>query len=212
MGKIPQGILGGVSGKVGGIVGTSWKGINVIKTKPLSVANPRTAGQIAQRTKFGNITKFASLILASFIKPLWDRFASRQSGYNAFISENISLFADGVPTAEQTLIASKGKMTATEITSGTYHAGSGSLDLEWRDDSGDGYKLADDVPFVCVFKPGSDLVVGKQILSTRTLGECSQLIGLEAEVGDVVSVYLAFRRADGTIVSDSSKLNVTVSS
>jgi hypothetical protein len=42
MGKISQGILGGISGKVGNVIGGSWKGIDYIRVKPSSVANPRT--------------------------------------------------------------------------------------------------------------------------------------------------------------------------
>lgn len=52
MGVISQGILGGVSGKVGNVVGASWKGIDYLRIKPSNVANPRTEGQVSQRTKF----------------------------------------------------------------------------------------------------------------------------------------------------------------
>jgi len=46
MGKISQGILGGFSGKVGSVVGANWKGINYMRAKAVSVANPRTDGQV----------------------------------------------------------------------------------------------------------------------------------------------------------------------
>ena len=39
MGVISQGILGGVSGKVGNVVGASWKGIDYLRIKPSNVAN-----------------------------------------------------------------------------------------------------------------------------------------------------------------------------
>ena len=42
MGKINQGILGGVSGQVGNVIGGTWKGIDYLRIKPSSVANPRT--------------------------------------------------------------------------------------------------------------------------------------------------------------------------
>ena len=51
MGKIAQGILGGLSGKVGNVIGGSWKGIDYIRIKPSSVANPRTVGQVNQSNK-----------------------------------------------------------------------------------------------------------------------------------------------------------------
>jgi hypothetical protein len=51
MGTIKQGILGGFSGKVGTVIGASWKGINYMRSIPQHVKNPRTAGQVSQRSK-----------------------------------------------------------------------------------------------------------------------------------------------------------------
>lgn len=48
MGKINQGILGGFSGKVGNVIGGNWKGIDYMRVKPASVANPQTEGQVNQ--------------------------------------------------------------------------------------------------------------------------------------------------------------------
>ena len=98
MAVIKRGILGGFSGSVGNIVGSSWKGIATMKAKPLSVANPQTAGQTAQRTKFAGIVALASQFLVSIVKPLWDRFAQGESGYNAFVKENIDTFVGTVFT------------------------------------------------------------------------------------------------------------------
>ena len=51
MGTIKQGILGGFNGKVGTVIGSSWKGITYMKGIPNHTRNPRTEKQIAQRTK-----------------------------------------------------------------------------------------------------------------------------------------------------------------
>ena len=58
MGKISQGVLGGFSGKIGNVVGGSWKGIDYMRIKPASVANPRTAAQVDQRSKFSIVLNF----------------------------------------------------------------------------------------------------------------------------------------------------------
>ena len=58
MGKISQGVLGGFSGKVGNVVGGSWKGIDYMRIKPASVTNPRTAAQVDQRSKFSIVLNF----------------------------------------------------------------------------------------------------------------------------------------------------------
>lgn len=204
MGKIPQGILGGVSGKVGGIVGTSWKGINVIKTKPLTVANPRTAGQIAQRSKFGYATKFASNILATGIKPLWDRFSSRMSGYNAFIKNNVAIFDDVTPSDPSALIFSKGKMGATEISSIVPDQTMSQVVISWQGDAGQGYKLETDQAYILKFKPGNELAESLAHVATRVDQSVTINIGHEIQVGEEFHFYLAFKRADGTVVSDSS--------
>ena len=45
MGTIKRGILGGFKNKVGSVIGSSWKGIDTMRSMPLSVANPNTAKQ-----------------------------------------------------------------------------------------------------------------------------------------------------------------------
>lgn len=45
MGTIKQGILGGFSGKVGTVIGSSWKGISYMRSRAQSVKNPRTEGR-----------------------------------------------------------------------------------------------------------------------------------------------------------------------
>lgn len=92
MGVIKQGIMGGFSGKVGGIVGSSWKGIAVIKAMPLSVSQPNTTKQINAKNKFANTVNVATEILVDVIKPLLDRTAVKMSGYNAFMQINKGCF------------------------------------------------------------------------------------------------------------------------
>ena len=93
MAIIKRGIIGAFSGKIGNIVGTSWKGIGIMKSLPLSVANPKTVGQVAQRTAFKACTLAGSALLSDVCKPLWDREAQRMSGFNAFVRNNIKAFS-----------------------------------------------------------------------------------------------------------------------
>jgi hypothetical protein len=92
MGKIKQGILGGFSGKVGGIIGTSWKGIAIIKAMPLSVAQPVTAKKTNAKNRFASVVAFSKPVLVDVIKPLLDRNAVKMSGYNVFAQMNKNCF------------------------------------------------------------------------------------------------------------------------
>ena len=57
MGKIKKGILGGFSGRVGNVIGGSWKGIDYMRSEATSIANPRTTKQVEVRENFSVIGK-----------------------------------------------------------------------------------------------------------------------------------------------------------
>lgn len=59
MGKLNQGILGGFSGTVGTVIGSSnRKGDDIIRAKSKNRRISNTEGQVNQRTKFGLVTGF----------------------------------------------------------------------------------------------------------------------------------------------------------
>lgn len=66
-----QGVLGPFSGKVGTVVGSSWRGVPYIRSLATKVANPRTQGQVAARSRLaaiaGRLKHFAFVISAGFV-------------------------------------------------------------------------------------------------------------------------------------------------
>jgi hypothetical protein len=209
MGIIKQGILGGVSNKVGSVIGTSWKGIAVLRSFPQSVANPRTTPQVNQRTKFAAVVAFASKINSGIIKPLWDRFAQRQSGNNAFVSRNIDNFnTSGVLSAPSTLEISRGKMTATPILTAVADASLQSIEVTWADDLTDSFQALTDEAFICAYNATTGFLFGEQ--SQARQDEAGTLGNFDVNVGNTIHVWLAFRRLDGTVVSNTSYLQATV--
>lgn len=210
MGKITQGILGPFSGKCGGIVGGSWKGVATIKGYQPQVANPRTAGQIANRNALAYVVAFAQAILATLIKPLWDRFQSGMSGYNAFVSANKALFTGETPSDYSALVISRGKMAATAIDSAAADESSSQVTVTWADDSGEGFKLATDKAYICVADPIGPAVYGFATNAVRSATEAVLSMPVSTLGGHAYHVYLAFLRADGSVVSNSSYLEATV--
>jgi len=113
MGKIKQGILGGVNGKVGTVVGSSWKGITYMRGQAQHVKNPRTAGQVYQR----NAMKAIALALRPIAPTLGITFAKsagKMSGYNKAVSVNYHAAVvnqEGTPVVDYSkLILSKGNL------------------------------------------------------------------------------------------------------
>lgn len=205
MAVVKQGILGGFSGKIGNIVGSSWKGIAVMKTKPLSVANPKTAAQTSQRTDFKNAVDLAKVINSKIIKPLWDRFADRMSGFNDFISKNIGDIKPGSDLASKVKI-SVGQMAATEISSFSADGTTHEITISWADDSGEGYKLADDDAYIVVFGPDCEVRLQSAGDLQRNSGG-GTLSSMNLRTGYTYYARLAFRRKDGTVVSETSFAN-----
>jgi len=204
MGVIKRGILGGFSNKVANVVGSSWKGIAYMRAMPLSVANPRTAGQVNQRTRFGTISAFASGIVGGWIQPLWNRFAVQASGFNDFVRVNIDYVANNGIIAYADLKMSSGKLiNVTNIAIvGAITAGNSGSDIEWVDNTGQGNALATDDVYAVGYNVGQDKW---STVGVEQRDESSVRVNFEDpyESGDVVYFWIATRRADGTIVSNS---------
>jgi hypothetical protein len=202
MGKIKQGILGNVSGKVGNVIGGSWKGIGTVRIMPSSVSNPQTAGQVEQRARMSGCVAFAQSLLSIWIKPLWDRFAVKQSGFNAFIQSNIALFVEGTLTRVSELVMSIGNMAATEIDDFSGKATDMALGVSWLADTV-GFHLASDVSYVVVYDSDGNLLGFANSESRQNL---TQMVSLSRALilNEVVYVFLVFKRTNGLYVSLAS--------
>lgn len=200
MARIKQGILGGFSGKIANVVGTSWKGIAVIKSQPLSVANPKTAAQVAQRTKLSACVAMLQPILSGVIKPLNDRFAGQMSGYNYSLQKSIAAFgADGSFAYPSEFKISRATAKAQLIESVSANPATGEVTATWTSDAGTGYALGTDKMFFVVFNETNGEIgySANAVRSNQTAKVVLPQFGVTN--GDVLRTYLAALRADGTI-------------
>lgn len=208
MGKLSNGILGQVSNKVGNVVGSSWKGINTVRIYKDKIANPKTAKQVAARTNMSNAVIVAQQITSSFIQPLWNRFAKGMSGYNAWVSANMGVAFIDSAIDESSFIMSTGKMLKPVVT-GALHSNH-NLTISFGTVAGDAYALATDEVYICVInRQGVVGYVGKTNSTRVDVEGHDEIVALSADF-DVSTAYcyVAFRRADGTIVSDSKGVEV----
>lgn len=86
MATYKQGILGPFSGKVGTVVGSSWRGIAYIRSLATKVANPRTAAQLEVRNKLSATSKRLRLFLSSIRRGFVSSGAA--SGWSAAVKFN----------------------------------------------------------------------------------------------------------------------------
>jgi hypothetical protein len=202
MGVIKRGLLGGFSGKVANLVGSSWKGIAVVKSLPLSVSNPNTAAQQTQRGKLSGVVIVAKLILATVIKPYWDRFAQQMSGYNAFVSANIANFTGDVLTTPTEFILSQGTVTAPHIGSVTVNPDSANIVVATIDNSGTGDALAtDDMMFYAYDEDSQTFAVAAVGKKRNAAGNVTLVMPVNMSETANVYVYGCAKRADGSKAS-----------
>ena len=204
MGKIAQGILGGLSGKVGNIIGGSWKGIDYIRIKPSSVANPRTEGQVNQRNKF-TITLEYLQATKDFIKIGYKSFAVKKTEFNAAMSYVLNNAVGGIApnfTIDYSFaLLSRGSLSgvlngATDLTT------AGQVSFDWDDNSAEGNANVTDKAMVLVYNPSKKESISILDGADRTVG--SQVVTIpNTYAGDTVELFMAFVSVDGTQVSNS---------
>lgn len=201
MGKIKQGLFGGFSGRIGNLIGSSWKGTAVVKTRPLSVAYPGTAAQVSQTSSMAAIVAFVKPFVSQWIKPLWDRFASGQSGYNAFVSTNIGNWVNGTLTTPESLVLCKGSLLAQPIASVT-ESPADTVTVTWSNSAiSDPLALLTDIPYCAIFDNNYNFIamrsIGTRDDETITIACPSGSLG-----AGTYHLYLAFKALNGTRVSN----------
>lgn len=209
MAKAPQGILGGIRGKIGNVVGSNWKGIAVLKSMPLSVANPKTAAQTAQRGKMASCVVAARALLASLITTFWNPFAQYMSGYNKFVKENIDAFSTAGFVNFASFFSMRGSLVGAEVSSVAADSSDSEITVNWSDNAGTGDALATDEVVIVVYNETQDYWLVSNAGVTRDAATATVSDSTMA-TDDVLHIYTGFARPDVSKVSDSVYNTTTV--
>lgn len=212
MGKIGQGILGGLSGKVGNIIGGSWKGIDYIRIKPTSVANPRTEGQVNQRNKFTATLEFLQPN-KDFINVGYKSFAIKQTAFNAAMSYVLNNAIIGVTpdfsVDYSSALLSKGILSkALNPTADLTTAG--QVSFSWDDNSSENNAKRTDKAMLLVYNPIKNEST-YQLAGAERMTGTDVLIIPNTYAGDTVELFMAFVSVDGK-VSNSSYIGSEIAS
>jgi len=204
MAIISQGILGGVSGKIGNVIGGSWKGIDYLRIMPASVANPKTPAQMDQRTKFVTVIKFLQPMV-EFIRVGFKLYAVKMTQFNNAMSYNLhnaitGTYPDYTIDFSKALV-SRGSLTgATDASVASLSAT--SMELSWSDNSGTGAALATDKSLLLAYHTDTGTVVYNTAGASRTTGVHALTVPSELS-GGTFETFIGFISEDGSLVSNS---------
>jgi len=191
MAKLPLGILGPVAGKVGNVVGGSWKGVDYLRSMPASVTNPRTKPQLNQRSRFVLMLRFLQPML-DFIKIGYKAYAKKMSTYNAAMSYNLRNAVTGefpdVSILYDQVLVSRGNLRSLSAPAVTSPS-SGLLEATWVDNTGMGNARSTDKVMVLVYNIDASDVYFNLDAAQRADGSFSLALP-DAWLGQQVHVWL----------------------
>ena len=162
MARISKGILGGFSGTVGPVVGSSWKGIAVMKSRPVYkrvvVATP---DQLQQRGLFGTLSQVVIRLL-SVVNIGFRAQANEMTQLNAAFIANYGNVVTGTypnyTVSWDRLTLAKGGLIGVDNATCSDN-GSGGCDVSWQDNTGQSGALADDEVIVAIVNKNKETCI-----------------------------------------------------
>jgi hypothetical protein len=198
MGKISQGILGGFSGKVGNVIGATWKGIDYMRIKPAHVKNPKTEKQESQRNKFTTVLNFLQP-MTDFIQVGFKNYAIKMTQFNSAMSYNLLNAVTGSYPSYSIdyarALLSRGALKGA-LNPAVASAAVGNVAFTWDDNSVELNAEATDQAMLLVYNPVKDEAVFITEGAARDIGS-QNLTVPDSYSGDIVHAYIAFMSVDG---------------
>jgi len=213
MGLIKQGILDGVSGKVGNVIGSSWRGRDFVRIKPAIVHDANSKKQQDQRTRFAGIVHFAQIIKYPIIKPIWNGASGNITGHNLFVKTNMSAFDEHGDIKDYSkLKLSTGDIYLPADFKIAMNSETKSLDISWKEDMLMFPQVADECLNLIIFNKNDEKHRPRAFynLEPRTKTSQSVLIDMYDE-GSVLEIYAFFAHSEFTVFSESIHKEVEVS-
>ena len=204
-----KGILGAFSGKVGPVVGATWRGKDVIRSLPKKTNRLATAFQQQQRTKFSMTTE-----LLGSLQPLIKRYFGNDTGLKtrrnaamSYLIKEAIVFNDPDYEWDYTkVLISKGDLLG--LNNGQVAPGTGqNLDFTWLDNSNQGEAVATDKLVVAVYEPILKTVIYSLNAATRA-DESATLVLPNHLSGLAVQVWATFVSDDDKQATTSTYLGV----
>jgi Family of unknown function (DUF6266) len=211
MGTYNKGILGAFSGKVGPVVGASWRGKDVLRSLPRKGNRVATETQLLQRLKFSTATEFINSV-----QPIISKYygsdntdkTRRNQAMSYFMKEALLYVAPNFQLIYNKVQIGKGDLLGIQNPT-LAAAAATSIDISWTNNSGQGQALATDKLVIAVYEPTTktttySLNAGERADATTNLILPAYLSGL------TVQVWVLFASADDKLYATSMYLGNVV--
>ncbi len=203
MGTYHNGILGRFSGNVGAVSGSTWKGIDVLRSIVGPRSGPSSVKQVTQQSKFALIV-YVIQTMTDVLHVTFKKYAVRMSEYNAASSYGLKNAITGVYPSftvnYQNLLVGRGSLPNAEGPTATA-AGGGIINFAWTDNSGIGTALDTDTAVVVAYCPALHTTLFDNNSATRASG--GEKLNVSSFVGQTVETWVTFFNEDGKDAANS---------
>jgi hypothetical protein len=211
MGKYLKGILGPFSGLVGTVVGSSWKGITYMRSRPKKSSKAPTVAQLKQRDTFALMTEFLRP-LTPVINVGFLAYNNGETPFNAAFKTNIETAITGIYPAltinYPQIKLGKGRLLATpQITMAT--TVDAQLDFSWLNNADPTSTNGTDKVTFVVYNPAKQKYVYVQGVAARSALSYDMVLPSDFS-SDNVHIWAFMAKADLKQSSDSVYLGATV--
>jgi hypothetical protein len=211
MGTYSKGIIGAFSGKVGPVVGATWRGKDVMRSLPRKSTKPATQSQKLQREKFTMVTAFLAPI-----NPIVKRYfgndigikTRRNQAMSYLIKEAITYVDPNLVWEYNKVLISRGELLGINEADVATGAGQ-SINITWTDNSGNGDALATDKLIVVVYEPTTKTTVYSLDAATRDLEVANVTLPAYCS-GLSVEVWVTFAATDEKMWATSQYLGTVL--
>jgi hypothetical protein len=204
MGTFEKGYLGGFSGKVGTAVGSTWKGLNVLRSNPPSKRRGQPSElQLERQAKFSLMTNFLTPLTDLLNQTYSKSAAARMSGFNKAFSVNSEAITGVFPAFAvdyPKVLLSKGSLPNGSSPAAA-SAAAGKLTFNWIDNSGINSALSSDLAFVAAYNEELQHWTFIQKAAGRNAGTFT--LDVIPFSGKLVQTYIGFMSADRKKVASS---------
>lgn len=195
---------GALTGRLGGMVGAAWKGIDYVR-KFVIPFNPKSTDQIGVRLVFANLVEMGRRINSTILKEYTLPKPKKMSAFNKFLSINQALIDSKVWTIGDVKASKGGLFQAPtwDIVAGT---ADDTVNVSWDDDL-EGEALATDKVIIILYNADKDLYAFE---TSKARSDAAAAITILETAGDVIHGWMFVTQGD-TLASDSSYATDTVS-
>jgi len=213
MGRYNKGVHGAFSGKVGSVVGSSWRSINYLRSLPKISKKGASEAQIAHRTKFAISSQYLRPIKDILNIGFSDQQQAKSSGYNmavrAFFNNAIVGDYPDFDVDFTKLELSRGSLTPLPGL-GYAETNPGELTFTWQTDTNRYNAFADDAAMLVIYNQSKRMYMIYDE-AARADGAFVAEISINYS-GDVLHAWGFALHRDGKLASSSQYLGtLTVS-